>query len=508
VCLDGCTSPLEYVRNGFKVGPNYKRSPAPVANDWIEASDPRVRMESPDLSHWWAVFNDPTLTRLVTTAYRQNLTLREAGFRILQARAELGIAVGNFFPQTQNMQGDYTRKGVSVAVANRIATPQRWFSQWDYGFNVAWELDFWGLFRRAIESADDALDASVEDYDYVLVTLLGDVARNYVRLRTLEQQIAYVRTNVELQKITLDIARARFKGGQATELDVDQAESILDQTQALIPFLQVEHRLVNDQLCILLSIAPEELLQTIGEGPIPTAPVEAVVGIPAELLVRRPDVRQAERLAAAQCAQIGVAEAALYPHLSLVGTFGWSAQHLRDLFNDQAFRGTIGPSFTWNIFQYGRLLNNVRFQDAKFLELVTAYQQKVVQAGAEVENGLGRFLYSQLRARHQAGSVAAAEKAVKVALAQYKGGLIDFNRVSLLEQNLVQQQNTLAESRGEIARGLVDTYHALGGGWQIRCAPGEVTGPAAPAAPATPTSPLEALPAPKPLPADKKDAGA
>src|SRR5205807_8112239 len=149
-------------------------------------------------------------------------TLREAGFRVLEARAQLAIAIGNFFPQTQTNNGAYTRKGVSVAVANRSATPQRWFSQWDYGFNLAWEVDFWGRFRRAIESADDYLDASVEDYDYVLVTLLGDLARNYVRLRTIEQEIAYARTNVGLQRETLAIAQARFKGGQATELDVDQ----------------------------------------------------------------------------------------------------------------------------------------------------------------------------------------------------------------------------------------------------------------------------------------------
>jgi NodT family efflux transporter outer membrane factor (OMF) lipoprotein len=500
----GCTGPLEYIRNGFKVGPNYKRSPAPVARDWIDADDVRIRRESPDLSHWWTVFNDPALNGLVVEAYRQNLTLREAGFRVLEARATLGIAIGSFFPQTQNMNGDYTRRGVSEAVANRVATPERWFSQWDYGFNLAWEIDFWGRFRRAIEAADASLDASVENYDDVLVTLLGDLGRSYVRLRTLEQQIAYLRTNVELQRIALGIAQARFKGGQATELDPDQAESILAQTEAMIPQLQAEHRIENDRTCTLLGIPPEELLKRIGEGAIPTAPVEVAVGIPAELLSRRPDVRRAERQAAAQCAEIGVAESALYPTISLVGTFGWSAQYLRDLFNDQAFRGAIAPSFTWNILNYGRLLNNVRFQDATFLQLVTAYQNTVIKAGAEVENGLARFLYGQLRARYQAQSVQAALKAVQVAIAQYKGGLTDFNRVALLEQDLVTQQITLAAARGEIARGLVDTYEALGGGWQIRCAPGPPPDPAAPPAPAGTApapAPLEQLPLPKPLPA-------
>src|SRR5262249_23835320 len=189
--LAGCTTLGEYVHNGFKVGPNYKRPPAPVAERWIDADDKRVRSEEGDDSHWWTLLNDPILNDLVQTAYRQNLTLREAGFRVLEARAQLGIAIGTFFPQTQVMNGDYHGKGVSINVANRVATPQRWFSQWDYGFALGWELDFWGRLRRAIEAAEDSLDASVEGYDDVLVTLIGDVASAYVQIRTLQQQIAY-----------------------------------------------------------------------------------------------------------------------------------------------------------------------------------------------------------------------------------------------------------------------------------------------------------------------------
>ena len=183
----GCTSVRDYIQNGFKVGPNYGRPPAPVAPDWIDAADVRVRKDSDDLSQWWTVFTDPVLDSLICSAYQQNLTLRQAGSRVLQARAQLAIAAGNFFPQTQNATGDYTRNAVSTEVANRSNVTSRFFSQWDYGFHLAWELDFWGRFRRAIESASAGLDASVEDYDGVLVTLLGDVATNYVQLRTLEQ---------------------------------------------------------------------------------------------------------------------------------------------------------------------------------------------------------------------------------------------------------------------------------------------------------------------------------
>src|SRR6185369_17070948 len=186
---------------------------APVANDWIDSASSHVQPATADISQWWSAFNDPVLTSLVETSARQNLSLREAGFRVLQARAQLGFARGNMFPQTQTMNGDYYRESISRNAANRSFVGTRYFDQWDYGFNLAWELDFWGRFRRTIESADDNLDASVENYDDVLVTLLGDVASNYVTIRTLEERIKLARANVDLQRRTLEIAEARFRGG-------------------------------------------------------------------------------------------------------------------------------------------------------------------------------------------------------------------------------------------------------------------------------------------------------
>ena len=199
--LCGCTSIQEYVHNGFKVGPNYKRPPAPVADHWIDAADKRVRSEETDAARWWTSFNDPILSEFVQTAYRQNLSLREAGFRVLQSRAELGIAVLTKSSANTDNQRQHARATiVSTNVANRVATPTRWFGQWDYGFNVGWELDFWGRFRRAIESAEDSLDASVEQYDDVLVTLIGDVATTYVQYRVTQQQITYARETLRLQR--------------------------------------------------------------------------------------------------------------------------------------------------------------------------------------------------------------------------------------------------------------------------------------------------------------------
>jgi NodT family efflux transporter outer membrane factor (OMF) lipoprotein len=486
VPLSGCTHLTEYFHNGFKVGPNYCRPPAPVAENWIDAADVRVRKETDDLSRWWTVFNDPVLGALISQAYLQNLTLRQAGCRVLQARAQQAIAVGNFFPQTQQGAGDLRRYAESTKVPNRQNVRAPFYTQWTYGFNLAWELDFWGRFRRAIESANDSLDASVEDYDAILVTLLGDVATYYLQLRTFEQRIAYARANVGLLRQTLRIAEARFKAGTTGELDVVQARSTLEQTEAQIAELEISLRQANNQLCILLGIPPEELRARIGPGGIPIAPAEVAAGIPAELLRRRPDVRRAERQAAAQSAQIGVAEADFYPHISITGTIGYSAGRpqlppVGALVNlvgpPRGLEGNIGPTFTWNILNYGRILNNVRLQDARFQELVAAYQQTVLTAAQDVENGLVTFLRAQERARLQAASVADLEKAVKIVLAQYKEGTVDLTRVTQIEQSLIPALDTLAQARGEIGLGLTQVYRALGGGWQIRVSGCETTAP-------------------------------
>lgn len=494
----GCTSFREYVANGYKVGPNYRRPPAPVANDWIDADDMRLRKEeSPELARWWTVFQDPVLDQLVADSYRQNLTLREAGFRVLQNRALLGIAVGGFFPQQQYAFGDHTANSISKNVANRGFVLDQFFPEWDVGFTLNWELDFWGRFRRAIIAANDRLDASVEDFDAVLVTLLGDIAQAYVQIRIFEQQIALTRANVELQRETLAIATARYKGGLVTELDVDQAQSILSQTEAQIPQLEISLRQTNNRLCVLLGIPAEDLERRMAPRSIPIVGPEVAVGIPADLVRRRPDVRRAERNAAAQAEQIGIAESDFYPAISLNGSFSYSAAEFPQLFSSGALYGTWGPAFQWNLLNYGRILNNVRAQDALFQELVAHYQNTVLTASQEVENGIVTFLKSQVQTRYMAESVTAAKKAVVVAIAQYQGGLTDFNRVSLVEQNLVQQQNIYAQALGSIALGLVQTFRALGGGWEIRLDP--ASGALQGLPPPDPNRRPEQIPAPSPL---------
>jgi len=462
----GCTPLGEYLNNGMKVGPNYCPPDAMVAPDWIDAGDKRVDDSQIDMAQWWTVFGDPSLDALIRTATRQNLTLREAGFRVLQARAARAIAAGNLFPQQQAAVGGFARNAASTAVANRDFLLEPYFDQWDAGFNLAWELDFWGRFRRAVEAADADLDAQVAEYDHVMVTLFSDVAAAYVEIRTLQQRIALARENVRLQRETNTIADARYRGGQVSELDVDQAAATLAQTEALIPQLELRLRETSNLLCILMGIPPTDLQRVLGTGPIPSAPGEVVVGVPADLLRRRPDVRRAEREVAAQSARVGVATAELYPHIGIGGALAFSSEDFSDLLSSAAFQGNVGPTFRWNILNYGRLINSIRLQDVRLAERMVRYQNQVLRANAEVENGIAQFLHGIERARWLDTSVAASEKAARIALAQYKGGIISFNWLAMIQQDLVQRQELLAQAQGETVLGLVETYRALGGGWE------------------------------------------
>lgn len=457
----------DWWRNGFKVGPNYSPPPAPVASRWIDYADPRVKSEEQQLCQWWTVFNDPILNRLIQTAYQQNLTLREAGARILEARAQLGIARGNLFPQEQFAFGEYSRIKLSENRAN--APPELWFSNWASGMSGSWELDFWGRYRRAIEAADAELDSSVENYDDVLVVLLSDVASNYIQYRTFQQRLIYARENVDIQRKSFQLASDKFEQGATTERDTHQARQVLEETEALIPSLEIGKRLTANRLCVLLGMPPTDMDQFLGAGSgIPSTPADVVLGVPADLVRRRPDVRRAERQVAAQSARIGIAVSDLFPHFSVLGTIGIEAEQFGDLFQSGSMIGEISPGFRWDILNYGRLTNNVRVQDARFQQLAFAYQNEVLDAGREVEDAVVLFLQSQERTKHLGASVSAASRTVDIVNEQYSQGLVDFTAVFVFQQNLTDSQDSWAQAQGDIALGLIAVYRSLGGGWQIR----------------------------------------
>jgi NodT family efflux transporter outer membrane factor (OMF) lipoprotein len=385
------------------------------------------------------------------------------------------------------------------------------YPDWSAGFNLSWELDFWGRFRRAIESANANLDASVENYDAALVTLLADVATDYVQFRVSQQRIKIARDNVRIQEGVLALVEEQYRVGinKVTELDVDQAKTVLEQTRSTIPALQIALGQANDALCTLLGIPPRDLEPELGPGPemnadpLPKVPAWVAVGIPADLLRRRPDVRSAERQVAAQSAQIGVAEADLYPTLFINGTLGWEAADLSKLFESRSFMGTITPNFRWNILNYGRIANNVHLQQARTQELIANYQNQVLTAAQQVQTPLRGFLRSREQADALARSVKAAVAATKLGVRQFTAGTVPFNTVFNLQTTQVQQQDQLAVAQGNIALNLISVYRAVGGGWEIRIrrenCDAEPTGPLPEAATTSGSEPKEPLPAPKPL---------
>ncbi len=461
---------------GCAVGPNFAPPVPPVADKYLESHNPAVKTDRQNYRDWWKVFHDPVLDRLIETAYDQNLTLLSAGTRVLQARAELGVAVGEFYPQQQGGYGatTYNRPSHADEAANpQLSLSNFWQSQ--LGLKAAWELDFWGKFRRGVESADAAYLASIASYDDVLVTLLGDVASTYIGIRTLEKQIIYARENIVRQKEALQIAHDRFTGGTATKLDVYQAENVLGQTQATVPQLTIQLQHGLNALRVLLGMAPEPLGALMGHetGRIPAAPPKIFIGVPADLLRRRPDVRAAELKAAAQSAQIGVAVSDLYPAISLTGRIGGSAStingaRLSSVFTPAGLTYSFGPTFQWNLLNYGQITNNIRLQDATLQQYLVDYQQTVLNAEKDVEDGISTYLQSRIAVEDLRRSVAAANGALGISILEYQQGTRDFTSVLTSEQNLLTAENDLAIAEGNAPLGVTAVYKALGGGWQIR----------------------------------------
>ncbi len=463
------------------VGPDYKPPPVELNQNWLETKDPRCQSGYEDYWTWWRAFKDPTLDRLIETAYRENLNLRVAGVRVLAARAQLGIATGQLYPQTQQATGSYTKERISAGTPfiGAATAPSSFaglsLAQSQIGLSASWEVDFWGKFRRAVESADAGLMASIANYDSTLVSLTANVANSYIIIRTVEKRLDIARRNVQTQRESLEIAQARFEGGTTSQRDVDQAKTILTGTEATIPPLKIQLRQAKDALCVLLGMPPNLLTGQLQGKPavIPAPPARVVVGIPVDLMRRRPDIRAAEYNAMAQCAQIGVAKAELYPALSLLGNFGFLASdvgksYLAGMFNWRDRSGSMGPSLTWNIFNYGQITNNVRFQDAQFQALLATYQNTVLSAQQDVEDNLTGFLRSQEQTVSLKESVASAQSSLDLALIQYREGITDFTTVLTAQQSLLSTEDSLANAMGNISIFLVGVYRSLGGGWQIR----------------------------------------
>lgn len=467
------------------VGPVYETPPVDVAEAWQEADAPSLTQApsaEPDTENegaWWAAFNDPVLSELIDLASRDNVSIQSAAARILEARAQLGIAVGNLYPQQQQAFGSLVHTSSSHNDANS-ALRDLSYTQAGLGLDVAWEVDLWGKLRRGVESADAGFLASIAAYDDLMVTLVAEVANAYTVVRTFERRIAIAEENVGIQERSIQIADVRFRNETTTELDVQQAKALLANTQASIPRLEIGLRQTKNALAVLLGVAPGALGETLSQSAaIPTVPADVAIGVPRDLLRRRPDVRQAELEAAAQAARVGVAKAELYPRFALAGSVGVMASDgtgttrtgesgLGELLTSDSTFATGGGSLVWPLFNYGQLRNQVRVEDARYQQLLLQYQDTVLRAAREAEDAMVAFVRSQDERGFREQSETSARRAVDLALTQYREGATDYTTVLTTQENLVDAQDRLVFVQGDVARSLVALYKALGGGWQIR----------------------------------------
>lgn len=448
----------------MRVGPDFQ-SPG---EDWVKHwSTPALEKTSerganPDIRQWWQVFADPVLDQLIVDADAHNSSLKIAGLRIMEARAQLGIAQAGRYPQLQQASVD----GLYVERRQYSGSnPQNSrFLQFSEGVDVGWELDFWGRFSRAIESSDASYFAAQANYEDALVLLRAQVAVTYFSLRTTEARLRVARDNTRQQKRSLDITRKLFNSGQTAELDLQQAKTQYLGTLASIPNLEDQLHRTRNALSVLTGQAPGELPQvTDNEGLIPLVDRAVLQDVPANLLLRRPDVRAAELNVAAQSALIGVAESDFYPSLSLLGSIVWSASSVGGTSNNLDFIG--GPSLRWNLFDHGKISNNVRVQDARLQQLIESYRDTVRQAAREADDAASGLSKSLERERILRQAEVAAKRSLVLASAQYREGFSDFQRVLDAQRALLDQQDNYLISRSDAVSNLIALYKALGGGW-------------------------------------------
>lgn len=467
---------ISIISSCASVGPDFIKPEIPAPEGWLEKSDELDNSNNKVCHDWWKNFNDPDLEALINKAHSNSQTLEIAGLRIHEARARLGIAVGALYPQSVNLgaAADHIRLSENAEPVSYLPSQVKKavntdFNNYHFGFNTIWELDFWGKYRRIIEAADASLAAKISAYDTMLVTLSGEVANAYIILRTLEERIKVLRTNADIQKRSAEISGVRHRNQITSELDVVQAQVQLKNTQASIPKLTALLKETENALSLLIGAAPGEVRKIISpESNIPTPPLLVGVGIPADLLRRRPDIRKAEYMAAFHSAGIGIAKSQLYPSFKLRGSIGLSTENMDDFFDSDSISSILGTGVSWNIFNFGRIKNLIRANDARFQQALVNYEIVVLNAFREVETAQSGFLEAKKEVILMEESQQMAKRAVDLALIQYRDGISDFTRVLTAQQALMLQQDRLVDARGRMARHLVDLYRALGGGWKVQ----------------------------------------
>lgn len=445
------------------VGPDYAPPEVSASTGWTAELEGGLNAEQIDpqrLAHWWTTLNDPTLSSLMERAVSGNLDLKEARARVREARARREVSQADRFPTieatgsaSQNRSSEETGGGETREL-------------YAAGFDASWELDLFGGIRRSVEAAEAELQASEEDLRDVLVTLLAEVALNYIEVRSFQTRLSIAEANLDAQEETHNLTQWRFQAGLTTQLDVEQAKYNLEQTRSQIPTLETGLEQAGNRLAVLMGHQPGFLKEALAEPKaIPVGALEVAVGVPADVLRRRPDVRKAERQLAAQTAQVGVATADLYPKFSLIGSIGLEALSLGNLFSSAARTSAIGSNMGWTIFDRGRIRQNIEVQTALQEQALFQYEAAVLTALEEVENALVAYADEQVRRQSLVEASQAANRAVDLAQKQYSSGLIDFQVVLDAQRSLLSLQDQLASSDAEVTSNLITLYKALGGGW-------------------------------------------
>jgi outer membrane protein, multidrug efflux system len=456
------------------VGPDYVPSEMSVSPDWntrLEDGLTAKEMDPQTLAAWWTTLNDPQLSSLIERAVAGNLDLQKARARVREARAQRGVAKAGLFP-TLDATGAATWSRNSEDHAGQTGTGET-DELYSTGFDAGWELDIFGGVRRSIEAATADLQASDEDLRDVLVSLLAEVARNYIEVRTYQTRLSVAEGNVQAQSESCQLTLWRNQAGLSDELAVQEARYNLESTRSEIPTLSTGLEEALNRIAVLLGEQPGKVHGELGKPEsIPVIPLEVAVGVPADQLRRRPDIRRAERELAAQTARIGEATADLYPKFTLNGSIGLEAFSLGNLASSGGWSVSGGPQITWAIFRAGAIRQNIEVQSALQEQLLIAYEAAVLSALEEVENALVAYAKEQQRRQSLSEATQAAQKAAELAQHKYQAGLTDFSNVLEAQRSLLSFQDQLAQSEGTVSSNLVRLYKTLGGGW-TSLAPGQ-----------------------------------
>jgi len=447
----------------FAVGPDYKAPDIVVPAEWSPNLRGGLSAQAPEaqtLAKWWTTLGDTDLSALMERAITGNLDLKIAQERIREARARRGIAEAGLFPAL-NLGGSATVSRGSEDTGSGVRR-----ELYRTGFDASWEVDVFGGVRRSIEAAQGELEASAADYQDVLVSLLAEVALNYVDVRTFQTQLQVAEENLKAQAETLQLTEWRFAAGLVSSLDVEQAKTNLESTRSQLPKLRSNIGAAKNRLAVLLGGYPGTLEAQLGaRKPIPEAPLEVAVGVPAEVLRRRPDVRRAERQLAAQTARIGVATADLYPKFSLPGSIGLEAFAANHLFSAANRAWSLAGNFAWTVFKGGAIRQNIEVQNALQEQALKQYEATMLTALEEVENSLVAYADEQERRDTLTEATQSAQRAAELARDQYASGLIDFQTVLDAERSVLSFQDQVAQSKGQVTSNVISLYKALGGGW-------------------------------------------